>query len=59
MVLYYAPISGRYAILRMNPVATLEPFQYPDLIMQAQKMSPKKYLVYLDQVWVLLPADAL
>ncbi|KAI0740871.1 hypothetical protein C8Q76DRAFT_641490 [Earliella scabrosa] len=49
MVLYYAPISGCYAIIRIDPVATLKPFKYSDLVAQAETMSTRKYLVFLEQ----------
>ena len=50
MGLLYAPLPGRYAIIRINAVATVEHFQYPDILAAAEAMSTRKYLIYIEQV---------
>lgn len=39
----------RYAALRMNPVATVAHFNYPEVTAAAESMSPKTYLVYIEE----------
>ena len=50
MVQYYAPLSGRYAVVRVNPIAAVERYGYPDIVAQAAAMPTKKYLIYLERV---------
>ncbi len=50
MTVIFAPLPGRYAVMRLNPAATLEQYGYEDLLVAATKdLQPKSYLVYLDQ----------
>ncbi|KAI0774891.1 hypothetical protein BD413DRAFT_611879 [Trametes elegans] len=44
---HFAPMAGRYAIVRLNPMAMVEHRVDPEASAQAQQMRPKKYLVYL------------
>ncbi|PIL33728.1 hypothetical protein GSI_04353 [Ganoderma sinense ZZ0214-1] len=47
MLIQYSPNPHCYAILRIDHLATVEHFPYPDIIDAAKKMQPKTYLVYL------------
>lgn len=50
MTVVFAPLPGRYAVMRINPTATLEQYGYEDLLAAAAKdIQPKSYLVYLNQ----------
>ncbi|KAI0327914.1 hypothetical protein GY45DRAFT_1073239 [Cubamyces sp. BRFM 1775] len=44
---YYSPSPGAYAVIRLNPVEMVKPFQDPESIAQAQAMETRLYLVYI------------
>ncbi|KAI0800154.1 hypothetical protein C8Q74DRAFT_1363938 [Fomes fomentarius] len=45
MTVVFAPLPGRYAVMRVNPTATLEQYGYEDLLAAAAKdIQPKSYL---------------
>ena len=47
-----APSPRYYAVIRMDPVAMVQGLELddPQMLEEARKMEPKKYLVYLDRV---------
>ena len=53
MTRLFAPVSARYAVLRLNPVETINPYGYADLTAAAENLSTKKYLIYFEQASLL------
>ena len=49
MTRLFAPVSARYAVLRLNAVETIKPYGYADLTTAAENLSTKKYLIYFEQ----------
>ena len=43
----YSPSPGSYAVIRLNPVAMVEPLGDYQALLQARSMHPKLYLVCL------------
>lgn len=50
MLIQYSPNPHSYAAIRINHVATVEHFPFPDIIESARKIQPKTYLVFLNTV---------
>ena len=50
MELFYAPLPGRYAIIRINVMETVKELGYLHLVPEAEAIPCRKYLVYIDQV---------
>ncbi|KAI0327934.1 hypothetical protein GY45DRAFT_1327006 [Cubamyces sp. BRFM 1775] len=46
-MVYYSPSPGAYAVIQLNPMEMVTPFQDPDALAQARAMKTKRYLVYL------------
>lgn len=44
------PLAGRFAIVRLNPVAMVEHLDDPEALAQARRMVTQKYLVFLERV---------
>ncbi|KAI0735524.1 hypothetical protein C8Q76DRAFT_712616 [Earliella scabrosa] len=50
------PLAGRFAIVRLNPVAMVEHLDDPEALAQARRMVTQKYLVFLERMpWLPLP----
>ncbi|KAJ8463621.1 hypothetical protein ONZ51_g10142 [Trametes cubensis] len=47
---YYSPSPGSYAVIRLNPVEMIRPFNDPQALLEAQAMRPKSYLIMLQMV---------
>ena len=47
---YYSPSPGSYAIIRLNPVEMIRPFNDTQALLEAQAMRPKSYLIMLQMV---------
>ncbi|KAI0327929.1 hypothetical protein GY45DRAFT_1327001 [Cubamyces sp. BRFM 1775] len=45
--IFYSPSPRSYAVIRLNPVEMVRPFDDAQALLQAQAMRPKSYLVYL------------
>lgn len=43
-------MAWSYAVIRINVDATLEGFEYPDILVAARTLRPKTYLVFLENV---------
>ena len=50
MKLLYAPLPGQYAVIRINATETVKELGYLDLIPDADAITCRKYLIYIDQV---------
>lgn len=46
----FSPNASWYAVIRMDPVATVRHLNDPVATAAAEALSPKKYLVYLEHV---------
>ena len=44
---FYSPSPRSYAVIRLNPVEMVRPFDDPQALLEAQAMQPKSYLIYL------------
>ncbi len=47
MNLMFAPLPGRYAAVRIDPLGTVERYDYPDIQAAARAIPTRTYLVYL------------
>ncbi|KAH9889293.1 hypothetical protein C8Q73DRAFT_153661 [Cubamyces lactineus] len=52
--IFYSPSPGSYAVIRLNPVEMVRPFNDTQALLEAQAMRPKSYLILL-QLEMALP----
>ncbi|RPD68994.1 hypothetical protein L226DRAFT_540163 [Lentinus tigrinus ALCF2SS1-7] len=46
---FIAPMFSRYAAIRIDPIATVEGYDYPDIQETARNLKTKTYLVFIDE----------
>ena len=50
----FAPLTGFYAVIRIDPVGSTEGLDYPDIQEAARSMRTRRHLVYLKLVSLVL-----
>ena len=45
--IFYSPSPRSYAVIRLNTVEMVRPFDDAQALLEAQAMQPKSYLIYL------------
>ena len=48
--IFYSPSPRSYAVIRLNPVEMVRPFDDAQALLEAQAMQPKSYLIFLHLV---------
>ena len=50
---FFAPMVSRDAAIRIDPVVTVNDYDYPDIQEAARQLKTKTYIVFIEEVRVL------
>ena len=50
---FFALMVSRYAAIRIDPVATVKGYDYPDIQEAARQLKTKTYIVFIEEVRIL------